>query len=143
MSYRIEELHYKYCYFLHLISLHLNQDTYISPLSCHLSVYCLLYLSIPAIDRRRPILRLAQLASSLTMGGGPDSKPEHLLVIMPFKEPTEIFDRIRKNHPNVKITFKGLGFTSTPWMGEEEIPKGSIGFSPRNQPPPPPPPLNC
>lgn len=58
------------------------------------------------------------------MGGGPDSKPEHLLVILPFKEPTEIFDRIKKNHPNIKITFKSLLFTSTPWKGEEEIPKG-------------------
>ncbi|KAF6229873.1 hypothetical protein HO133_004210 [Letharia lupina] len=57
------------------------------------------------------------------MGGGPDSKPEHLLVILPFKEPTEIFNRIRKNHPNIKITFKSLLFTSTPWMGEEDIPK--------------------
>ena len=54
------------------------------------------------------------------MGGGP--KPE--LVIMPFEEPTKIFDRIRKNHPNIKITFKSLLFTNTPWIGKEAIPEG-------------------
>ncbi|CAF9935298.1 MAG: hypothetical protein ALECFALPRED_006356 [Alectoria fallacina] len=56
------------------------------------------------------------------MGGGPDTKPEHLLVILPFKEPTEIFDRIKKNHPNIKITFKSLFISSSPWKGVEEIP---------------------
>ena len=61
------------------------------------------------------------------MGGGP--KPEHLLVIMPFDEPTEIFNRIKKNHPNIKITFKNLRFTSTPWIGAEAIPEGSIDRS--------------
>lgn len=55
------------------------------------------------------------------MGGGP--KPEHLLVILPFKEPVEIFDRIRKNHPNIRITFRSLLYTSTPWKGMEEIPE--------------------
>lgn len=58
------------------------------------------------------------------MGGGPGSKPEHLLVILPFNEPTGIFDRIRKNHPNIKITFKNLLFTSTPWENEEQLPQG-------------------
>ncbi|KAL9136324.1 MAG: hypothetical protein Q9175_002469 [Cornicularia normoerica] len=57
------------------------------------------------------------------MGGGPDAKPEHLLVILPFKEPTEVFDRIRKNHPNIKITFRSLLFSSTPWKIEDDIPK--------------------
>lgn len=69
--------------------------------------------------------RLAKIASSLpSMGGGPESKPEDLLVILPFQEPTEAFDRIKKNHPNTKITFKSLLFTDTPWKGQEEIPKG-------------------
>ncbi|SLM39158.1 NAD(P)-binding domain [Lasallia pustulata] len=57
------------------------------------------------------------------MGGGPDRKPEHLLVILPFPEPTEIFDRIRKNYPHIKITFRMLLFTDSPWEGREEIPK--------------------
>ena len=54
------------------------------------------------------------------MGGG-THQPEHLLVILPFPEPTTTFDRIRKNHPYIKITFKSLLFASTPWIGEEEI----------------------
>lgn len=60
------------------------------------------------------------------MGGGPDRKPEHLLVILPFPEPTEIFDRIRKNYPHIKITFRMLLFTDSPWEGREEIPKGCL-----------------
>ena len=56
------------------------------------------------------------------MGGG--AEPEHMLVILPFEEPTAIFDRIRKNHPHIKITFKRLNFTETPWKETQEIPKG-------------------
>ncbi|KAL9102919.1 MAG: hypothetical protein Q9163_001979 [Psora crenata] len=55
------------------------------------------------------------------MGGG-SHRPEHALVILPFKEPTEIFERIQKNHPYIRITFKRLLFTDTPWKGDEKIP---------------------
>lgn len=58
------------------------------------------------------------------MGGG--SKPEHLLVILPFREPVEALERIKKNHPNIEITFKNLRFTDTPWKGVEDIPKGKL-----------------
>ncbi|MCJ1459090.1 hypothetical protein MMC28_009467 [Mycoblastus sanguinarius] len=58
------------------------------------------------------------------MGGGPDTKPENLLVILPFREPTEIFERIKKNHPNIRITFQSLAFTDTPWKGIEDVPRG-------------------
>lgn len=83
-------------------------------------------LFISAIDHLSPTFRLAQLASSLTMGGGPDHKPEHLLVIVPIEEPTEIFDRIRKNHPNIKITFRSLLFKDAYWEGEKELPAGTV-----------------
>ena len=56
------------------------------------------------------------------MGGG--SKPEQLLVILPFREPVEALERIKKKHPNIEITFKNLRFTDTPWKGVEDIPKG-------------------
>ncbi|KAL9128039.1 MAG: hypothetical protein Q9217_003203 [Psora testacea] len=55
------------------------------------------------------------------MGGGPH-KPEHLLVILPFPEPTEILERIKKNHPYIRITFKRLLFTDTPSDGSQTIP---------------------
>ena len=58
------------------------------------------------------------------MGGGPDSKPEHLLVILPFEEPTEIFERIRKNHPNIKITFINQRFTPRALWQSGGIPTG-------------------
>ncbi|KAL8664390.1 MAG: hypothetical protein Q9202_003080 [Teloschistes flavicans] len=54
------------------------------------------------------------------MGGGP--RPEHLLVILPFSAPTQIFDRIRRRHPHVKITFHRLQFTETPWKSRESVP---------------------
>lgn len=68
--------------------------------------------------------RLASLASTVAMGGGP--KPEHLLVILPFREPVEALERIKKNHPHIEITFKNLHFTDTPWKGVEDIPKGKL-----------------
>lgn len=58
------------------------------------------------------------------MGGGP--KTEHLLVIVPFPEPTEIFDRIRKKYPHIKITFQMGLFNEPPWKIQEEIPKGGF-----------------
>ncbi|KAI4178564.1 MAG: hypothetical protein LQ346_007401 [Caloplaca aetnensis] len=54
------------------------------------------------------------------MGGGP--KPEHLLVILPFDPPTAIFDRIRRRHPHIKITFHQLHFTDTPWKARSQVP---------------------
>lgn len=58
------------------------------------------------------------------MGGGPDPKPEHLLIILPVPEPSQIIERIEKKHPNIKITFKNLSLTDTPWKGIEDIPRG-------------------
>lgn len=58
------------------------------------------------------------------MGGGPAAKQEHMLVLMPFEEPTAIFDRIRKKHPHIKITYRNLVYNETPWKGAQEIPRG-------------------
>ena len=55
------------------------------------------------------------------MGGG-GSLPEHLLVILPFNAPTAIFDRIRRNHPQIKITFHQLHFAETPWEARKQVP---------------------
>ncbi|KAI4130076.1 MAG: hypothetical protein LQ338_001928 [Usnochroma carphineum] len=54
------------------------------------------------------------------MGGGP--RPEHLLVLLPFDPPTAIFDRIRRKHPHVKITFYQLHFKETPWSSRTQPP---------------------
>lgn len=69
--------------------------------------------------------RLLQLTSALMMGGGPGVKPEHMLVILPFPEPTAILNRIRKNHPHIRTTFRNLTFHETPWKGVQEIPRGT------------------
>jgi len=60
------------------------------------------------------------------MGGGPDVKPEHLLIIIPFNEPITIIERIKKNHPNIKITFRQLQFADTPWKAATAIPPGQL-----------------
>ncbi|KAI4242077.1 MAG: hypothetical protein L6R42_011112, partial [Xanthoria sp. 1 TBL-2021] len=57
----------------------------------------------------------------LTMGGGP-KKSEHLLVILPFDPPNAIFDRIRRNHPHIKITFHQLLFSDVPWRARSQVP---------------------
>ena len=62
------------------------------------------------------------------MGGGPNAKPEQLLAILPFPEPTKIFERIKKNHPQVEITFRRLAF-GTFDEGLQEIPKGKVGLA--------------
>ena len=56
------------------------------------------------------------------MGGGPGPKPENLLVILPFDEPTAIFDRIRQNHPHINIIFHQLKFSNTPWQAKASVP---------------------
>lgn len=45
------------------------------------------------------------------MGGG-DQPPKHerLLAILPFKEPTEVLNQLRKNHPNIDITYLQQSF---------------------------------
>ncbi len=70
--------------------------------------------------------QLAILAPTIEMGGGPDVKPEHLLIIIPFNEPTTIIERIKKNHPNIKITFRQLQFADTPWKAATAIPSGQL-----------------
>lgn len=63
-------------------------------------------------------------APSIEMGGGHDVKPEHLLIIIPYNEPTTIIERIKKNHPNIKITFRQLHVTDTLWKAATAIPPG-------------------
>ena len=62
------------------------------------------------------------------MGGGEGPKPENLLVILPFPKPVDTFERIRKNHPQIQITFRRLAF-GTFDEGLKEIPKGDVCLS--------------
>lgn len=57
------------------------------------------------------------------MGGGPDPKPEHLLVIIPWREPTAIFERIKKNHPNISITYRSSVNPYEVWDKRETVPE--------------------
>ena len=40
------------------------------------------------------------------MGGGPERDKEHLLVILPQREPTSILERLKRRFPYVDVTFK-------------------------------------
>ena len=59
------------------------------------------------------------------MGGGPEPATEHLLIILPFPEPTKLVERIKKNHPQFVITYKNLSFVNFE-DGVKEIPKGGV-----------------
>ena len=55
-------------------------------------------------------------------------KPEHLLAILPFPEPTGVFDGIREKHPHITITYRHLVF-STFDNGLQDVPKGEVAVS--------------
>ena len=57
------------------------------------------------------------------MGGGPDPKPENLLVVVPVPVPSHIIERIKKKHPNINVTVRNTQLTDTPWE-PTGIPKG-------------------
>ncbi|KAI9680125.1 MAG: hypothetical protein M1817_005142 [Caeruleum heppii] len=51
------------------------------------------------------------------MGGGP-STDEHLLIVLPFDEPTEQIQRIQKKHPDIHITYRKLTYAVVPWKND-------------------------
>ncbi|MCJ1279040.1 hypothetical protein MMC21_006861 [Puttea exsequens] len=55
------------------------------------------------------------------MGGGHNHQPDHLLVILPYSEPTETLERLKKLFPYIRITFRSLQFANTFWEGIEAI----------------------
>ncbi len=58
------------------------------------------------------------------MGGGPD--PETVLVVLPFDEPTHVFERLKKKFPYVKVVFYRLNARSHPW-DTGVVPPGEFG----------------
>lgn len=57
------------------------------------------------------------------MGGGDDVKPEYMLLVLPAPEPVDILERIRKEHPQIRITYHQTTFTKV-FQKEEDIPRG-------------------
>lgn len=39
------------------------------------------------------------------MGGAPLAKKEHLLIVMPYDEPTAVIQDLRKSFPDIEVTF--------------------------------------
>ena len=49
--------------------------------------------------------RLSKILDTLKMGGGAD---EHLLITLNIREPVKIIDQIKKDHPEIRVTFLKL-----------------------------------
>ena len=60
------------------------------------------------------------------MGDGNDtlSPNEHLLMILPFPEPTELIKSIQAKHPQLKITYHQVSYGAVPWVAERGGPDG-------------------
>lgn len=67
--------------------------------------------------------RLIDMATETENSSDPNFP--HLLLILPFREPVDILDRIKQNHPHFKITYHHVPYTDTPFIADTEIPKGS------------------
>ncbi len=59
------------------------------------------------------------------MGGGDDAKPEYMLLVLPMPEPADILERIRKEHPQIRISYHQTTFRKV-FQEEEDIPRGKI-----------------
>jgi hypothetical protein len=63
------------------------------------------------------------------MGGGNDGihhELEHMLILIPQTEPTELIERIRRKYPYIHIHFHRLDPTVTPYQAMAKVPKGII-----------------
>lgn len=60
-----------------------------------------------------------------TMGGG--LAKEHVLCTLPFEEPKEAIERLKKRFPDAKVTYRNVAHTEDKAQLEKEIPKGEAG----------------
>lgn len=69
----------------------------------------------------RYTLNPQQNQSQMTMGGGPELKPQHerVLVALPGPEPTALLGRLKEEYPHVDVEFVELGNSH-----DAEVPKG-------------------
>lgn len=49
------------------------------------------------------------------MGGGSDTEQQHLLVALPFEEPTKSLERLKKNFPRMKVSYVNLNNLPSLW----------------------------
>lgn len=59
----------------------------------------------------------------MAMENSSDSKSPHLVLALPYREPVAILDRLRKNHPQFKITYRQITHSKSPFIVDTEIPK--------------------
>ena len=68
------------------------------------------------------------------MGGGEEKKPENLLIILPFPEPSDIIAHLKEKHPSLSsIRYIDTEFTDAPWQHEHKIPEGAQNLPIRTQ----------
>ncbi|KAL8824379.1 MAG: hypothetical protein Q9191_005091 [Dirinaria sp. TL-2023a] len=49
------------------------------------------------------------------MGGGSDTEQQHLLIALPFEEPTKSLERLKKNFPRIKVSYVNLNNLPSLW----------------------------
>lgn len=65
------------------------------------------------------------------MGGGSDTEQQHLLVALPFAEPTKVIERIKKNFPRMKVSYVNLNDLPSLWEDvARHVPKGIYQAAP-------------
>ena len=56
------------------------------------------------------------------------NQPHHLLIAVPWPEPAEALDELRKKHPQFKVTYIHLT-NPNPMSGEHNIPDGNATWN--------------
>lgn len=66
--------------------------------------------------------RLSAIYSS--MGGESLNDGEHILMTLPFPEPTAILDKLRKKHPRLTIVYRPIYFHGGTFDHQDKVPDG-------------------
>ncbi|KAI9806664.1 MAG: hypothetical protein M1825_006121 [Sarcosagium campestre] len=64
---------------------------------------------------------IQQLSSTLESGGAAP-KDEHLVVALPWAEPTEELERLRERFPHVKTSYRQVKYLASYWSAEGDLP---------------------
>ena len=76
-----------------------------------------------------PKFHISLLYWNLNMGSV--NQPNHLLITVPFPEPKEAVEALRKKHPQWKVTYLEMK-DPNPMSGKHDIPDGTKSFRTRD-----------
>jgi hypothetical protein len=73
--------------------------------------------------------RLSAITSSMGEASNTEGEGEHLLFLLPFPEPHEILDKLRKKHPKLTIVYRSVYFSQGTFGEGDPVPEGKSLFS--------------